>query len=460
MKRGFLNSSKAKARPLGPPLAAVSLDPKTSAPARFPIGKLDVIPAIPEGYEYKRNYKERDPRAGSHPDAITYTTLPIDAAPGESTTECLFYPGSKEVVMNLPGFPQPVKKPKRLNFRMNPTPGKGSGLFSTRALKMGDLILSERPLFVGARGVPVDHPPDLTREQYYQYVLNDLEKVYKYAVDRMDPEPKAAFMALANSHKEDGSGPLVGIVRTNGVGVRGLCPSVEGHLGTYSAVCKDISRLNHSCSANTSSRWDLLSFSFQLFAVRDIDAGEELTYTYTDAFLSTAKRQADLKSYDFVCTCAACTDASASDERRAVISAFNPSTEQLSTPTDIDGLITKYHAQMARIEREGLEHKDEYFNVTTLLLEMYICKGDCQRASEVAALVDKMVWVDEPMDVKDLLDPSSPAYPAHHMWRSPVGSTAKIFQQMASLAGNGAFEMKQVPITGGAGFIFVPKCPA
>ncbi|KAJ7243715.1 hypothetical protein C8J57DRAFT_60118 [Mycena rebaudengoi] len=368
MKRGFLNSSKAKAHPLGPSIAPgrpsalkSSFGSKAPALGSFPIGKLDVT--VPKGYESKNIIKECDPHGGSHPNALTFTTLPIDAAPGEQTSECIFYHGSKEVVMNLPGFPQPVKHPKQRTFRMKLTPGKGSGLFSTRALKMGDLILSERPLFVGARGIPSNQPASFTPEQIIQLALDEMEKMYKIAVDRMNPEDRAAFMALANSHKEDGSGPIVGIVRTNGVGIDGLRPGVEGQIANYSSVCKDISRMNHSCSPNTVSRWDLLSFSFQLFAVRDIAVNEELTYSYTDVLQPTAERHAGLKSYGFVCTCAACTDALASDARRAAISAFNAPLEQVNTPTDLDGLITKYRAQIARLEREGLEVTLAYSNV-------------------------------------------------------------------------------------------------
>jgi hypothetical protein len=119
------------------------------------------------------------------------------------------------------------------------------GLFSTRALKMGDLILSERPLLVAARGVYTTSPPDFTPEMLIQHRLNDLEKYYSVSVQRMRPENRAAFMALANSHKEDGSGPIVGITRTNGLGISGLRPGVKDGTNMYVAILKDISRLNH-----------------------------------------------------------------------------------------------------------------------------------------------------------------------------------------------------------------------
>jgi len=38
----------------------------------------------------------------------------------------------------------------------------------------------------------------------------------------MEPERRAKLMALTNSHLEDGSGPIHGIVRTNGYAVENL----------------------------------------------------------------------------------------------------------------------------------------------------------------------------------------------------------------------------------------------
>jgi hypothetical protein len=196
-----------------------------------------------EGLAYK--LKESDPYGGSVPGAMTFTALPIGADDDEPVTECFLFEGSKEVLMGLPGFPQPVDRPATRAFRMAPSPGKVAGLFSTRKLKAGDLILSERPLLIAARGVPVSCPPTFTREQIFQHSLNVLEKYLEISVNRMRPEAKAAFMALANSHKEDGSGPIVGIVRTNALALEGLRPGVKDETESYGAICQDISPLNH-----------------------------------------------------------------------------------------------------------------------------------------------------------------------------------------------------------------------
>ncbi|KAJ7686562.1 hypothetical protein B0H17DRAFT_1304004 [Mycena rosella] len=340
MKRGFLKTSKTQARPLGP-VPAPQPDSKTWASistflsAKFKLVRTvfsrpeyetndSTILAVPEGLKEKIRYQECDPHGGSTPDCMTFTTLPNGMEPGEPVTECFFFPGSKEVFMNLRGFPQPMVHPSTPAFRMAATPDKGTALFSTRKLKAGDHILTERPLFVGARGAPTEYHANLTREQNTQYALNTLEQHFEISFKRMSTESKEAFMALANSHKEDGSGPLVGVVRTNGLRLSGLRPGVKGDMGSYTAVCKDISRLNHSCSPNTSARFDMLSFSYQLFAVHDIAKGEELTYQYTPINCSAAERNKALVPYGFVCACTACTNAPTSDPRRAAIEAFRP----------------------------------------------------------------------------------------------------------------------------------------
>ncbi|KAJ6593450.1 hypothetical protein B0H19DRAFT_908503, partial [Mycena capillaripes] len=315
-----------------------------------------------------------------------------DADDDEPVSECFLFPGSKEVLMSIPGFPWPLIHPAKPRFRMAAVPGKGMSLFSTRSLKMGDLILSERPLLVSARGVEMVVPPNLTTEQCLQYSLNQLERYLEFAVTkRMRPVDRAAFMALANSHTEDGSGPIVGIVRTNGLRFEGLRPGMNDEVNMYSATCKYISRLNHRqvyvCSPNTAPQFDMPSFSYRLYAVRDIAAGEELTFQYTPVIFSAAARNEELKPYNFVCACRACTDAPISDARRATIAAFVPNVLlwALNPALSDDWLLKKCISQLVMITTEGLQHLSAYFDATKAMMEVYICLGDARSASKWAA---------------------------------------------------------------------------
>ncbi|KAF8208500.1 hypothetical protein K438DRAFT_1573631 [Mycena galopus ATCC 62051] len=375
---------------------------------------------------------------------MTFTTLPLNATADEPVTECLFFAGSKEVVLNTPGFPQPLIHPATPAVRLDTIPGKGVGAFSTRALKMGDLILCERPLLLAARGVHTNHMPGYTQEMLMQHTLNQFEKCIALAVNRMRPADKAAFMALANSHTEDGSGPCVGVTRTNGLGIEGLLPSgTKLPENIYSATCKVISRLNHSCSPNTNTHFDVASFSFRLYAVRDIAANEELTYSYIDIELPSAERKKELKPYDFVCACSACTDP-ASDARRATIAASAPNvllwaTVNRSLPED--WIFNKALQQLVLLTTEGIQHHIRYADATRAMMEAYICLGDADKASKWAAKVHKQVWAEkyQSADVEALLDPkNTAAYEAHPFWRirvDPLDATAQMMQAFAALSG-------------------------
>ena len=69
------------------------------------------------------------------------------------------------------------------------------------------------------------------------------------ALDRlMMPEAKEEFMSLANSHKHDGSGPILGVIRTNGfrISFNQALPGLNEDFGLgYSAVGIIASRFNH-----------------------------------------------------------------------------------------------------------------------------------------------------------------------------------------------------------------------
>ncbi|KAJ7211799.1 hypothetical protein B0H12DRAFT_1276662 [Mycena haematopus] len=378
MKRGFLNGSKAKARPLGPATVAASSTSKPATVAKqdrslmgFQITEVDV----PEMGAL--DPQERDNGLGSTPGTMTFTTFPINAKDDEPTTECLFFRGSKEVVMNIPGFPQPLVHPATPAFRLDTVPGKGMGAYSTRDLKTGDLILCERPLIISARGVPVPRMPNFTDEMYFQHSLNVFEK----------------HCAIAGRT----------VCAQRGLGIRvGLLPS----------------KTDLPCSPNTCSHFDKPSFSYRLYAVRDIPAGEELTYPYVDAEVPTAERQKSFEPYGFVCTCPACTDPS-SDARRA---SLEPSTPNLllwatiNRTLPIDWMIKKSLQQLVLLTTEKMQHHSRYSDATRAIMEVYICLGDTKNASKWAAKVHQQVWAGEyePADIELLLDPANTAaYEAH-----------------------------------------------
>lgn len=130
-------------------------------------------------------------------------------------------------------------------------------MFATRTLRFGDLIVCERPMMMTPLQIsaPIEFGPEFTNEQKAQAILFEWEKKMKISFDRMSETNRAAYMALANSHQHDGSGPLTGISRTNGFGVYDFqIATSKGKDEAYSAICKDISRMNHRCGARFATR--------------------------------------------------------------------------------------------------------------------------------------------------------------------------------------------------------------
>jgi hypothetical protein len=123
----------------------------------------------------------------------------------------------------------------------------GLGMFATRDLQVGELILCERPILLLPRlldssfiiGRPTFFPPQKNPANRAAW-----EAIFCPFFERISKEKQDEYRALENSHPEDGIGPLLGTFRTN---------SFEHGLGkgnpeqSYSAIYKVMSRVNHRC---------------------------------------------------------------------------------------------------------------------------------------------------------------------------------------------------------------------
>ncbi|KAK7032042.1 hypothetical protein VNI00_013410 [Paramarasmius palmivorus] len=335
------------------------------------------------------------------------TNLPsTDDASVEDKTACLITGRAKRLILNTPGYPQPLPCPSKPDcFRMQEIPGKGRGLVATKDIKWGDLIFAERALIISPVALPATGcesltvPSHFTEPQKRQVVLDECERQFQLLIDAMSPEGQAAYKDLWNCHKEDGSGPLVGISRTNGEMTDSLCeqftesPSsqvlalkiIMNHLGyperssNYSGTWNLISRLNHSCRPNVGVNWDSPSFSMQVRAGRDIEAGEELCISYLrvgpgELLKLTASRQYDLRSYGFECICPACTNAATSDARCKEIQDVSKPQIMMLAQNDFQAMLRQQKESMERaitlIEVEGLQLAEEYGNLLSRMFQV------------------------------------------------------------------------------------------
>ena len=142
---------------------------------------------------------------------------------------CVISAHVKRLVLSTKGFPAEPKVPKTPAFYIAPSPGKGLGMFAARRIEVGELICDERPLLVTPLdlgyitiGVAGQLPSGTPLPMIHQVVLAEAEKSMRRVIEdrsRMTEENMRALLALDNSHLHDGSGPIMGVIRTNSFGL-------------------------------------------------------------------------------------------------------------------------------------------------------------------------------------------------------------------------------------------------
>ncbi|KAJ2935604.1 hypothetical protein H1R20_g1491, partial [Candolleomyces eurysporus] len=342
--------------------------------------------------------------------ATSVPSAPFDDAFADPDGHCVWMTnaGTKAKYFANKDWPKPPPKlPTKIAVR--PTDdGRGMGVFATRDIKRFEPVLIERPYVVYPRqNILTQLSPkaleELSENQIAQISLNHAEQFFRLIVDQqMTAEAKEGYMSLANSHKNDGSGPVFGIVRTNGFGIEfgKVVPGLDEDFKTgYAAVARIGSRFNHSCIPDVSAPgFDPVTFTMRFTALRDIKAGSQIHVAYTSITDSKAERQKALEPYGFECTCRACVNATPqSDKLRQVsvllthkwrLQAINvwskdsKLTEQVLIPV----LETK-----KRMEEEGLDVEGAgYFTFCEILYRVYKQVGNRAKETEVG---DELVQI-------------------------------------------------------------------
>ncbi|KZV74934.1 SET domain-containing protein [Peniophora sp. CONT] len=294
----------------------------------------------------------------------------------------------KRKVLSTAGFPSRIVHAPKVKYEVRKAQGRGLGVFATEDIAAGDLLLAERPLLVRMAWIPVT-PDDeyLGAEQELRGLLTDWEQTLETICARMSPQTLKTYHSLYNSYKTDGSGPLTGIWRTNGldVGVEDPLAYQEGvrpGYGRYSCVGATCSRFNHSCSPNATFTFNMPSFTMEIHAVRSIAMGEEITVAYVNVEDDAVIRQAALRPYGFACVCAACTSPATSDtERKRAFSSLLPKTSQG---------VENANASLAAFEETGLQSHPRYLELLRRVAKIHQKKGSKERADALEVLADRV----------------------------------------------------------------------
>ena len=211
MKRGFLLGSKNDSKPRRP--LASNQDVDTSLvpnPTNKPRESFK-IPPIPD-FDYV-------PYKGHSCAGNTGITIPTQLpSPGtEPYTLSVLYPGAKEAIEAIPGFPTLYQPSLRVHYGIDSAPGAGKGMFALTDLNLGDIILRERPLCLFPR-----------------WFSNDNEDSEEYAVailSLLKPEDHEDFFNLANCRPRENI--PAGIVNTNSLSASYM---PGGYNGKYACI--------------------------------------------------------------------------------------------------------------------------------------------------------------------------------------------------------------------------------
>ena len=203
--------------------------------------------------------------------------------------------------------------------------GKGLGIFATERIPLGTRLICEDALFIlkqpTAKNVYnafLQLPPEVKQEY-----LSLTDSVFNEATTPTPEQQRALaiekyYLSRAEIHelggKIDSALKVFAIFANNSFE---LDNEEQPALGIFMQA----TRLNHSCLPNAVHTWNSTLRKRTVHAVREIQAGEEITITYIRPLQAREQRVGLLQErYGFTCDCAACnleTDfGRASDSRR------------------------------------------------------------------------------------------------------------------------------------------------
>ncbi|KAF1927061.1 SET domain-containing protein [Didymella exigua CBS 183.55] len=192
-------------------------------------------------------------------------------------------------------------------YVVEPSKGKGLGVFALHDLEIGDIVMREAPILK-------INPPDYVRGSGYP--MAQVTELVRKEFETLSADAQAEVMSLtyhATADEEATMEKLGIIFRTNAY-------NTDEQIGLFPRIA----RINHSCRPNTSYYWAKKLNRRVVYASRPIKKGEEFFVSYIGLLSTHEQRQNHLNRYGFQCTCSACAAdlaiKRASDRRRLEIS--------------------------------------------------------------------------------------------------------------------------------------------
>jgi len=248
-------------------------------------------------------------------------------------------------------------------FQLVEIKDKGFGMVATRDIKLGELLLEEKPILDSFRCSGREALTD-DELKVLQHTLNCIPEgvVSRPAFERQKAqETKFLFLRLSEEEQNSvmelcdafvgrisGQKTAFGVITTNAV--------KRGENSPDRVLCMKFSRFNHSCRPNVGHMW--VEPYERMTANRDISKGEELTTEYILLPQNRIERQKHLKEgYGFRCNCEVCIitgkELSRSNARRERIAVLDKQILSTGALNPLKGL-TLCEEMMNVLENEGL----------------------------------------------------------------------------------------------------------
>ena len=229
------------------------------------------------------------------------------------------------------------------NYEVRPSPNKGLGVFATRLIPQGSSIITEAPL------ISIAMPSTITSQGFR---IADLISPITAAFDTLSPSDQNVFLSLHDFRfpSEQDQNHLLTIFRSNAYNTG------DNRIGLF----PETARINHDCRPNAGNWWSEKMQKRVIYAMKDIEEGEEITVSYIPLLKTTSERQARLAQYGFICSCSACSDESGEGGRRRVrigewLEDLEVKVGRRSKKADVNGKrVEKARKLVAMIEKEGL----------------------------------------------------------------------------------------------------------
>ena len=212
-----------------------------------------------------------------------------------------------------------VHKPSCPPFIIRESPGKGRGLFATRKIKEGQIILEEYPLITISDGMSSSqfeakyYPniDDETKAKILQ-LYDPAENIKTLDTDTMEKlGSKSPLMMLYKEARTDEIIKIFRIISGNHLKICGEKDLYKKF--TETGLYNNISRINHSCVPNATRSWVMGDFQRkQVRALIDIEKDVEILVSSQnkEEFVFGSRefrRQELLETFGFLCLCSECS---------------------------------------------------------------------------------------------------------------------------------------------------------